>query len=61
MILYLCSKKIEHQRSYVYSPNDDEPSKYFIEMTKIRDSLDKSLLLSMGMSNDYSVAVKHSQ
>ena len=46
-------------KGLMHSPNDDEPSKYFIKMTKIRDSLDKSLLLSMGMSNDYSVAVKH--
>ena len=59
LYIYAIKKKLNIKGLMCIPPNDDEPSKYFIEMTKIRDSLDKSLLLSMGMSNDYSVAVKH--
>ena len=59
LYIYALKKKLNIKGLMCIPPNDDEPSKYFIEMTKIRDSLDKSLLLSMGMSNDYSVAVKH--
>ena len=59
LYIYALKKKLNIKGLMCIPPNDDEPSKYFIEMIKIRDSLDKSLLLSMGMSNDYSVAIKH--
>ena len=38
-------------------PNLDDPSKYFNQMRNIRDKIDKSLKLSMGMSNDYKYAL----
>ncbi len=40
-------------------PNDDEPEKYFKLMIDLRDKTDKTLLLSMGMSNDYVKALDH--
>ena len=39
-------------------PNTGDPSPYFKEMTIIRDSINKKLNLSMGMSNDYKTALK---
>ena len=39
-------------------PNTVDPSPYFKEMTIIRDSINKKLNLSMGMSNDYKTALK---
>lgn len=39
-------------------PNLNDPSKYFEKMLNIRDKTDKSLKLSMGMSNDYKIALK---
>ena len=39
-------------------PNILDPSNYFYEMCKIRNEIDKSLKLSMGMSNDYNIALK---
>ena len=39
-------------------PNILDPSNYFHEMCKIRNEIDKSLKLSMGMSNDYNIALK---
>lgn len=40
-------------------PNIDNPSKFFTEMINIRDSIDKNLKLSMGMSGDYIHALKN--
>ena len=39
-------------------PNIADPSKYFLEMKEIRNNIDRSLKLSMGMSNDYKIALK---
>ena len=38
-------------------PNTQDPSNYFKEMIKIRDNINKKLKLSMGMSNDYKIAL----
>ena len=38
-------------------PNISDPSNYFKEMIKLRDSINKDLKLSMGMSNDYKIAL----
>lgn len=38
-------------------PNDDNPKKYFIEMHDIRNDINPSLKLSMGMSADYKCAL----
>ena len=35
-----------------------DPSNYFNEMYEIRDHIDERLKLSMGMSNDYKIALK---
>lgn len=40
-------------------PNVIDPSLYFEEMKLIRDKIDTNLLLSMGMSGDYELALKH--
>jgi len=38
-------------------PIDDSPEKFFSKMVSIRDSIDKKLRLSMGMSGDYETAM----
>ena len=40
-------------------PFDEDPDIFFKEMRKIRDSINLKLLLSMGMSNDYQIALKY--
>lgn len=40
-------------------PNDQNSEYYFKEMNALRNAIDKKLLLSMGMSGDYKVALKH--
>ena len=40
-------------------PVNKNPNKYYIEMLSIRDQLDKNLKLSMGMSDDYKIALAH--
>ena len=39
-------------------PNDLQPEKYFLELKILREKLDSNLLLSMGMSQDYDIALK---
>ena len=56
---YSLDKKLNIKGLMCLPPNVDDPSKFFYEMKKIRDSLDKSLLLSMGMSSDYRHALKY--
>ena len=38
-------------------PNEENPSYFFQRMVLLRNSIDKSLKLSMGMSNDYNIAL----
>lgn len=38
-------------------PNVDDPSEYFILMQKLKNDLNQNLLLSMGMSHDYKLAI----
>ena len=38
-------------------PNEENPSYFFQRMVLLRNSIDKSLKLSMGMSNDYKIAL----
>ena len=40
-------------------PNTDDPSEFFQEMCDIRSKINSNLKLSMGMSNDYHVALKN--
>ncbi len=39
-------------------PNDLKPEKYFSELKVLREKIDSNLLLSMGMSQDYDIALK---
>ena len=38
-------------------PNITDPSDFFKQMVDIRDNIDSNLNLSMGMSNDYKIAL----
>ena len=40
-------------------PSNEDADVFFKEMRNIRDSIDSNLLLSMGMSNDYQLALKY--
>ncbi len=40
-------------------PFEGDPSVYFDEMNLLKNTLNKNLKLSMGMSNDYDIALKH--
>ena len=53
------SKNLSIEGFMCIPPNTNSPEKYFQEMNIIRDSLDKGLKLSMGMSNDYLLALKN--
>ena len=55
---YAISKNLNIEGLMCIPPNTSSPEKYFKEMNLIRDDLDKSLKLSMGMSNDYLLALK---
>ena len=39
-------------------PYDLQPEKYFLELKILREKIDSNLLLSMGMSQDYDIALK---
>lgn len=54
---YSLNKKLNIVGLMCIPPNLDDPSKYFNQMRNIRDKIDKSLKLSMGMSNDYKYAL----
>ena len=56
---YSISKNLIIEGFMCIPPNTSSPEKYFQEMNLIRDSIDKSLKLSMGMSNDYLLALKN--
>lgn len=40
-------------------PDVIDPSQYFLEMENLKKKINVNLLLSMGMSNDYKIALKH--
>ena len=40
-------------------PNDQNAEFYFKEMNNLRNTINKKLLLSMGMSGDYKVALEY--
>jgi len=39
-------------------PNNENPKKYFQQMNEIKNSIDSNLSLSMGMSEDYQLAIQ---
>lgn len=55
--LYAKNKLLNISGLMCIPPNDENPQKYFNEMAALRNSLDSKLTLSMGMSNDYQIAL----
>lgn len=56
---YALSKNINIEGLMCIPPNISDPSKYFNKMCLLRNEIDKNLKLSMGMSSDYVIALKH--
>ncbi len=56
---YALSKNLSIEGFMCIPPNTSLSEKYFQEMNEIRDRIDKRLKLSMGMSNDYLLALKN--
>ena len=54
---YCLSIKIKIEGLMCIPPNDVDPIPFFQKMVSLRDSIDQSLKLSMGMSNDYKIAL----
>ena len=50
-------KKLNISGLMCIPPVDQNPKDYFLEMRNLRDQLNKSLKLSMGMSGDYQMAL----
>ena len=55
---YALSKNLSIEGFMCIPPNTSLSEKYFQEMNEIRDRIDKRLKLSMGMSNDYELAIE---
>ena len=54
---YSIEKKINIVGLMCIPPNITDPSDSFKEMVKLRDEINQNLKLSMGMSNDYKIAL----
>ena len=54
---YSINSKLDIHGLMCIPPNTQDPSSYFKEMIELRDNINKKLKLSMGMSNDYKVAL----
>ena len=54
---YSIEKKIFVKGLMCIPPNITDPSDFFKQMVDIRDNIDSNLNLSMGMSNDYKIAL----
>ena len=54
---YAISENLKISGLMCIPPFDEKPDKYFKKMSYLRDNIDKSLTLSMGMSNDYEIAL----
>ena len=54
---YSLKKNLNIKGLMCIPPNTEDSSPYFQEMKEIRDSLNRKLKLSMGMSNDYKTAL----
>ena len=55
---YSLSKNLIIKGLMCIPPNIVDPSDYFREMVNLRDNINENLKLSMGMSNDYEIALK---
>lgn len=56
---YAIDKNLKIKGLMCIPPNISDPSKYFKKMLDIKNIIDQNLNLSMGMSNDYLLALKH--
>ena len=56
---YSLGKKLNITGLMCIPPNIQNPSEYFEQIKKIRDKIDKKLKLSIGMSNDYKIALSY--
>lgn len=56
---YSLGKKLNITGLMCIPPNIQDPSEYFEQIKKIRDKIDKKLKLSIGMSNDYKIALSY--
>lgn len=55
---YMLSNNFNIEGLMCIPPNTNDPSQFFQEMCDIRSTIDPDLKLSMGMSNDYHLALK---
>lgn len=55
---YMLSHNLNVEGLMCIPPNTKDPSQFFQEMCDIRTTIDPNLKLSMGMSNDYHLALK---
>lgn len=54
---YSIEKKLNVSGLMCIPPLNENPKNYFLEMRNLRDQLNKSLKLSMGMSDDYKLSL----
>ena len=54
---YAISKNLKISGLMCIPPFDEKPNSYFRKMIELRDSINKDLELSMGMSSDYEIAL----
>ncbi len=55
---YMLANNLNIRGLMCIPPNTDDPSEFFQEMCDIRSTINPNLKLSMGMSNDYKLALK---
>ena len=56
---YALNKNLNIEGLMCIPPNTKNVSEYFLEMNEIRKKINPNLKLSMGMSNDYQIALDH--
>ena len=56
---YALAKNLNIEGLMCIPPNDTNANEYFREMNQIRKKINPNLKLSMGMSNDYQIALEH--
>ena len=56
---YALAKDLNIEGLMCIPPNDTNTNEYFREMNEIRKKINPTLKLSMGMSNDYQIALEH--
>lgn len=55
---YCKEKKLNIQGLMCIPPNNENPNKYFQQMKDLKNKIDGTLQLSMGMSDDYKLAIQ---